>query len=76
MYHHDMLTWADRQQADLKATYEGCWEVWYVYAPRRYTWHARPVGTQGATVNAESPDELADKLGTLMCQCPRHAERT
>jgi hypothetical protein len=71
-------SWADRQLADLRETYEGCWDIWYVArGPRQgYNWHARPVGTPIATVHANSPDELADKLGTLMCQCPVHASKT
>ena len=73
-----MESWADRQLADLRATYAGCWDVWYVaLAPRKgYSWQARPVGTPSATVHADSPEELSDKLGTLMCQCPKHADQS
>lgn len=70
-----MQSWAEKQLADLRETYGGCWDVWYVSAfPQAgYTWHARPAGTPAATVNADSPEELAGKLRTLMCQCPAHA---
>jgi len=69
-------TWADERLADLRETYAACWEIWYVMRSPKlgYTWHARPVGAPAATVNAGSPEDLTDKLGTLMCQCPRHAE--
>ena len=72
-----MQSWADRQLADLRDTYDGCWEVWYVTRTplKGYTWHARPVGTPSATVNADTPDELVGKLGTLMCQCPAHGQQ-
>jgi hypothetical protein len=57
-------SWADKQLADLRETY-GCWDIWYVaLAPRQgYSWHARPVGTQTATVHAETPEELVAAIG-------------
>lgn len=71
-----MEIWADRQLADLRETYEGCWDIWYVSRSPAlgYTWHARPIGTSVATVNADSPEGLADKLGALMCQRPKHVQ--
>jgi hypothetical protein len=69
-----MQSWADRQLSTLREDYAGCWYVSLSPAKRGCTWHARPAGTPSATVNADSPEGLADTLGTLMCQCPRHAE--
>ena len=73
-----MQSWADRQLADLRETYDGCWGVWHATCSPGlgYTWHARPVGAPAATVNADSPEGLADRLGALMCQCPRHSRAT
>jgi hypothetical protein len=68
--------WADEQLASLREDYAGCYDAWYVRCyPNHYRWCARPTGTQCATVNAGSPEELAEVLGRLMCQCPKHGEK-
>ncbi len=65
--------WADEQLASLRETYAGCYDVWYVRCyPNHYRWCAKPAGTQCATVDVGSPEELAEVLGRLMRQCPEH----
>lgn len=60
--------WADEQLASLREDYAGCYDVWYVRCyPNHYRWCARPAGTQCATVNADSPEELAEVLARLTC---------
>jgi len=61
-----MTTWDDEQAAMLNRTYEGRWHVWFVrtvYAGT--TWHARPAGSEVATVNAGSPEELVAAIAEL-----------
>jgi hypothetical protein len=68
-----MTCWADEQLAGLQDTYKGFYDIWYVRCyPNYYRWCARPAGAVCSTVRADSPEELAEALGTLMCQCPRH----
>ena len=58
-----MTTWDDEQAEMLNRRYEGRWHVWFVrtlYAGT--TWHARPAGTEVATVNADSPEELVSAI--------------
>jgi hypothetical protein len=60
--------WADEQLASLREDYAGCYDAWYVRCyPNHYRWCARPAGTQCATVNADSPEELAEVLARLTC---------
>ena len=47
----------DERRAELSARFPG-WRIWYVYAPRRVTWHAQP----GPLLAAESPEELAELI--------------
>ena len=54
-----MTTWDDEQAEMLNRTYEGRWYVWFVRTVYTgTTWHARPAGTEVATVNADSPEAL------------------
>lgn len=58
-----MQSWEDRQLAVLRPAYPD-WDIWYVrYATaRRTAWCARPKGTPVATIQAGSPDELAELI--------------
>jgi hypothetical protein len=52
-------TWADTVARQLNAAQDGRWYVWYVRGPYSpTTWHARPAGSEVATVHAESPEDL------------------
>ena len=54
--------WADDQLAALKAAFPG-FDIWYVrWLGVGYSWHARPAGAPKATLNADSPDELAEQI--------------
>lgn len=47
----------------IEDAYGGQWDCWWVpSSPSGYTWHARPKGTDIATLNANSPEELVDLL--------------
>jgi hypothetical protein len=53
-----MLDWPDQQLAWLRPLYPD-WELWVVRMFRRGTiWCARPKGTESATINVSSPEEL------------------
>jgi len=42
------------------------WDIWYVRSLGvGYSWHARPAGAPKATLNADSPDELAALISEL-----------
>jgi hypothetical protein len=54
--------WEDRQLACLREAYPG-WECWYVRCyPNHLAWCARPVGAPTATINADSPEHLAEEI--------------
>ena len=54
-----MIDWASDQLALLKPQYEGRFELWFVRLyPTGASWHARPAGTEIATIHAETPEEL------------------
>lgn len=57
------MDWADQQLAILRPKYPA-WEIWVVrLGCRRGTiWCARPAGTEVATINAETPEELVAKI--------------
>ena len=60
-----MGCWADDQLAALKAAFPG-FDIWYVrWLGVGYSWHARPAGAPKATLNADSPDELAALISEL-----------
>jgi hypothetical protein len=53
-----MLDWADQQLAWLRPLYPE-WDLWVVRMFRRGTiWCARPAGTETATINVGSLEEL------------------
>ena len=57
-----MNSWADEQLAALQPRFPA-WDIWYVRSLGvGYSWHARPAGAPKATLNADSPDELAEQI--------------
>ena len=60
-----MNSWADEQLAALQPRFPA-WDIWYVRSLGvGYSWHARPAGAPKATLNADSPDELAALISEL-----------
>ena len=60
-----MNSWADEQLVALKPRFPA-WDIWYVRSLGvGYSWHARPAGAPKATLNADSPDELAALISEL-----------
>jgi hypothetical protein len=59
-----MQTWDDKQLEALRPRYPN-WDIWTVrsiYPRPSTTWCARPKGAPVATINASSPEELAEKI--------------
>jgi len=54
-----MRSWDDQQLAILRPKYPA-WDIWVVRlgCRRGSIWCARPAGTDVATINVESPEEL------------------
>jgi hypothetical protein len=59
-----MVCWADEQLAKLRSVHGDDWDIWYVpYAVTRQTaWCARPKGHPVATVQAWTPEGLAEQI--------------
>jgi hypothetical protein len=71
-----MQSWADQQTAILRERHPG-WDVWFVpKTGRGYWWCARPKGTPVATIQASSPEELAELVECygLRVMGPRQTE--
>ena len=52
-------SWDEQQLASLRPMFPG-WDIWTVRTviPSGYVWCARPAGTEVATINVGSPEEL------------------
>ena len=55
--------WAEQQLAILRPKYPA-WDIWVVRlgCRRGSIWCARPAGTEVATINVESPEELVAEI--------------
>jgi hypothetical protein len=58
-----MQSWDDQQLAILRPMYPRC-DIWVVRlaTARQTVWCARPKGTPTATINADSPEHLVEKI--------------
>lgn len=57
------MDWASERAQQIKQDHPG-WQVWTVRMmyPPGYIWAARPIGHPVATINAHSPEELAEAI--------------
>jgi hypothetical protein len=60
------MDWAEQQLAILRPKYPA-WDIWVVRlgCGRGSIWCARPAGTEVATINVQSPEELIAAIANL-----------